>query len=620
MKIKKIKYIFFIYFFLSVLSLVQPLNAREAVFKISDQQIIARAGESAEIVIISSVTPPYHLYAPGNKTGIPLSFSITDNSIESQKIHYASPAVKKYAGIEEPLFLYEDIFYSTLEIKLSAGTSPGILKLPIKINYQACTDTSCTPPASDTIEAFIEVTSPAITNDRNSAETIGNINSISLNNETPSIKNQKNQTDTNKKKDAGSFATFYEKSIFLAIVMAFIWGLISSLTPCVYPMIPITVAFFGSQAGEGSKKKTFALALVFVTGIALSFAASGVIVTFIGMDAGAIMANAWFTSFIIFLLLFFAGALFELYEIRMPDAVMSKMGRSEQGFFGAFSMGLTMGLVAAPCVGPFAGSLLIFVSTINSAVTGFILLFSYGMGLGMLFLAVATGAKFLPKSGIWMVRLKNFFGLLIMWITLYFMQLIAPLYLMYSAASIYAIITSSVLGTFLPLDNDAALSRHFARNAGAVSLAIAVIFAAAGLLESGVLKIPPAVLPFNSNAFTEPENSIWIKDYDAGMKTARAENKPIIIDFYADWCIPCKQIDSQIFKHPDFINETKRFVKIKLDCTHPSSKGVSIKKQKYNSPYMPFIVFYNSAGIKTDDEIHGYTSLKELLTILKKIN
>ncbi|HPG59074.1 MAG TPA: thioredoxin family protein, partial [Candidatus Wallbacteria bacterium] len=104
-----------------------------------------------------------------------------------------------------------------------------------------------------------------------------------------------------------------------------------------------------------------------------------------------------------------------------------------------------------------------------------------------------------------------------------------------------------------------------------------------------------------------------------GMKKARLEKKPVIIDFYADWCIPCKQIEAEIFKNPDFISASERFVKIKLDCTNPSDEGAVIKNKIYNSPYMPFIVFYDSAGKLSGSQVQGYTSLKEMLEIMDKI-
>jgi len=574
----------------------------EVSFRVLNSPIGAAAGASVEIVIQTDIVKPFHIYAPGDKTGIALSYSIASPAVESFKASYPAPVIKDYPSLGEKLLLYEGVIYSTIEIKISPAVQSGF-KLPIKASYQACTDMMCTPPAAATLEAELNVTGlPAA----------GAVSAASTPGAPPAADTVQPQ------KQKSSFAQFYERSLLLAVAVAFLWGLISSLTPCVYPMIPITVAFFGSQGAAGSRKKTFSLALVFVIGIAVSFAALGVAVTLIGVDLGSIMSNAWVVGLLSALLLFFAGAMFELYEIRVPDSIMSKVGQSEQGYFGAFTMGLTMGLVAAPCVGPFAGSLLIFVSAVNSPAIGFLMLFSYGMGLGMLFLAVALGAGFLPKSGMWMVRLKNFFGIVILWLTLYFMQFVTPLYAMYAAASFYAVVTAAVLGVFSAVDENSPMPVHFAKGAGMVFIALAALIAFACVLESGLVKIPlpaynPAAEKSNSGA------AEWIKNYDEGMKKARLEKKPVIIDFYADWCIPCKQIEAEIFKNPDFISASERFVKIKLDCTNPSDEGAVIKNKIYNSPYMPFIVFYDSAGKLSGSQVQGYTSLKEMLEIMDKI-
>ncbi|HBC74496.1 MAG TPA: hypothetical protein DC017_06505 [Candidatus Wallbacteria bacterium] len=231
------------------------------------------------------------------------------------------------------------------------------------------------------------------------------------------------------------------------------------------------------------------------------------------------------------------------------------------------------------------------------------------------------GANFLPRSGMWMVRLKNFFGLAILWLTLYFMQFVTPAYLMLAAASFYAVVTASILGVFSTVDENTPLANHFAKGAGAVCLALAALFAVMAVLGPGAADTAGlrSFAPGRTETTNADSKDSWIKDYNEGMKQARSEKKPVIIDFYADWCLPCKQIESEIFKNPDFLKAAERFIKIKLDCTDSSGEGASIKNQKYKSPYMPYIIFYDGAGNKTEFEIRGYASLKEVLEILGRI-
>ncbi len=679
--INLISLLFFLFF--SAFPMFSDACAGQASFSAAVLTVEAASGQTIEVLVRIKIEKPYHIYAPGDKTGVPVSFKISAEDAVSYETAFPEPLKKKIMG--EDLLLFEDSAEARILLSVNPRHAGKSVKIPVEVQYQACTDDMCTAPQKETFEISLSVkaaapiqtggpASPESTNAANGSNsfivktTAANGTDKNSSGSTPETQISKDAANAGKtpaisndpanakktsditgsvvdeKKQPGSgsvsknsgskstFMKFYEESFIYAILIAFFWGLVSSLTPCVYPMIPITVAFFANQ-GENSRARTFSLALTFVVGIALSFAILGVAVTLFGVDMGSIMANPWIVGFVCALLLFFAGAMFEFYEIKMPDAVMSKVGQSEQGFYGAFTMGLTMGLVAAPCVGPFAGSLLIFVSAIKSIPIGFIMLFSYGMGLGMLFLVFAMGARFMPRSGMWMVRVKNFFGLVLLWITLYFMQFVMAKAALIITAGIFASLTAVILGVFSTVDENTPVANHLAKALGIVSVFIAALFFASGISELGFISLSgngrtnghEAVSTNAQNASGGPskissaEFSDWIKDYDEGMALAKAGKKPVIIDFYADWCIPCKQMDSDIFKNPDFINASKNFVKIKLDCTNSSGKGALIKKEKFSSPFMPYIVFYESSGALYPKEIQGYIKLPEMLEMINSI-
>ena len=614
----------FVFLFFAASPMISEVYAGQASFSAAVSPMDAVAGETVEIPIKIKIEKPYHIYAPGEKTGIALSFKISADDAVSYETALPVPVKKKIMG--EDLLLFEDSVEAKILLTVNSKHAGKSVKIPVTVQYQACTDDMCTAPQKDTFEISLNVKAA------NAVKTPETSNITGPMSDKINEKSQPKPEEISKSPSSkSSFMKFYEESFIYAILIAFFWGLVSSLTPCVYPMIPITVAFFANQ-GENSRGRTFSLALAFVVGIALSFAALGVAVTLIGVDMGSIMANAWIVGFVCALLLFFAGAMFEFYEIRMPDAIMSKVGRSEQGFFGAFTMGLTMGLVAAPCVGPFAGSLLIFVSAIKSIPIGFVMLFSYGMGLGMLFLVFAMGARFMPRSGIWMVCVKNFFGLVLLWITLYFMQFVMAKLFLIITAGVFAALTAVILGVFSSVDENTPVANHLAKAIGITTLFLSALLFAAAVFESGFITLPQGAAPANhdisnnvpARALDNPETREfsgygWSFDFDEGMARAKAEKKPVIIDFYAGWCIPCKQMDSDIFKNPDFIEASKNFVKIKLDCTNSSNKGAIIKREKFRSPFMPYIIFYESSGELYQKEIQGYTKLAEMLEIIKLV-
>ncbi|MEZ7892329.1 MAG: cytochrome c biogenesis protein CcdA [Candidatus Wallbacteria bacterium] len=594
--------------------------------------------QTSEISIDINAAKPYHLYAPGDKTGIPLSFFIDKVYAETYEVILPSPVRKKNSMLGDELLLFEGQFTAKILVNFSKTNtyfnSGAETILPVIVKYQACTDDLCMEPAAKTLE--IKLVNKLFSENLKNGLQSGSQEIRTAD----SIKSAGGTNDSNSKSD-GTFMAIYKKNFLFAILIAFLWGVVSSLTPCVYPMIPITVAFFGSQNNNGSKLKVFMLSFIFALGIAFSFALLGLVVSSIGIDMGAIMVNPAAMGLVSLILIFFAGSLLELYEIRMPDSIMSKIGQSEQGYLGSLVMGLTMGLVAAPCVGPFAGSLLLFASTVNSAAIGFLMLFFYGIGLGMLFMAVALGARFLPKSGLWMVRLKNFFGFVLLWINLYLLQFaFSPAALLF-IASIFSVITAVLAGVFSAIKDDSPLSVHFMKAAGFVMIALAIFLLICSALEAGLIKpyndlkllLGNYNLSVNSNNLnmnapggtslyglkSHPQFNDWTSNFDGGLKKAAELNKNIIVDFYADWCVPCHQMDKTVFSSEKFKEMTADFIKIKLDCTKPDSEG-SVIKRKFGAPFMPYIIFYDKNGKKLDNyDIKGYTDIETISEIIKNV-
>ncbi len=359
-----------------------------------------------------------------------------------------------------------------------------------------------------------------------------------------------------------------EQGWIWAFLVAFGTGVVTSLTPCVYPMIPIVVGIFGAK--EASRLRGFFLATMYVLGMGVMFAGLGILAALTGRAMGSILANPYVVIPMVVLYVALAASMFGAFELSLPATLQAKLsGVGGKGTWGAFAMGLVGGLTAAPCTGPFLAGMLAYVATTRSVLLGGTLLFVYACGIGVLFWVIATFSMSMPKSGMWMELVKVVGGIGLLVVGVYFLRPIWP-----AIARLTSPSNAFLAGSFVVAMIGVGLLVGYIMagygRTGNLFKAGAIVFGVAGSV--GILnwsQTPKKPLP-------------WRYDETAACSEAKTTGRNVLVDFGAEWCKPCKKIETDVFSDPTVYAElTERYVPLKIDVTDDGSEVVRAAKERW---------------------------------------
>jgi thioredoxin:protein disulfide reductase len=361
----------------------------------------------------------------------------------------------------------------------------------------------------------------------------------------------------------------------------FLGGFLTSLTPCVYPLIPITVGIFGGRQAE-HRSRSIALSGTYVAGIAAMYSVLGLFAALSGKAFGTVLSSPAVVVLLAVFLVALAASMFGAFEIALPSTLQQKLsGVRGTGFAGAFGMGLVAGIIAAPCTGPVLAGVLAYVATQRNAVLGFWMLFTYAIGMGLLFFVLGATSLRLPRSGPWMETVNSVLGVALVAAAVGLVLPFIPRAGALPLSPPWVGLAAGVLAFAGVLAGALSLSFHGDRREKATKLI------ALALLLGGVgLRFGWAGEPRSS---ADPSIT-WVRDEKTAVAQSRATGKPLLIDFFAEWCAACKELDVHTWTDPVVAKEVaERFVPLKIDATEETDQTEDLQR-KYKVPGLPTVL------------------------------
>jgi thioredoxin:protein disulfide reductase len=577
---------------LAVTADAQPVTSASRVNVSSDvEQETALVGSEKRAVVLMDIADGWHINSNRPTLewliGTVLNLDLPDY-IRVTDVQY--PDYKEYEfsfAAGQILHVYEGKapIYLTFEIDQDAPT--GLTEISGSLRVQACDDMVCLAPSNIPVMLAVNLTDDeaSVTDRRESLFETYEPGS-----------NNGNFVTFDQAGEVNQIASLIDESGLLwTFIVIFFIGLALNLTPCVYPMITVTVSIFGGQ-DDTNLFRVFFKALTYVLGIASMYSVLGVMAALSGGLFGGILQSPAVLAGIGLLLLALALSMFGLYEIQMPYWITSKLGgQNASGFIGVFISGLVVGVFAAPCIGPPIIALLAFVGTKGDPVFGFWSFFILSMGLGFPYLILGTFSGLLqklPRSGVWMVWVKKVFGIVLVGVGLFYLGLaFFPKFTPWVIA-----LTLLIGGVYLGFIERTGLDKKGFR-------LTKWIFGTAGLV-AGILMV----------LNLQKEGVEWTPFSADRLESAIADNRPVVLDFYADWCIPCLELDRVTFVNPDVIDALDDFVRLKVDLTNFDSEESEILRQQFNIIGVPTIVFINAEGREVGPaRVTGFMNAAEFL-------
>lgn len=559
--------------------------------------------DTLNIALKLNIKEKFHInsYKVDDSTLIKTTIEPDKGDFNLLNIYFPEDKLLKFEFSDSKIRVYEGENFIGLKFIPSKTLQDGEYPLNIKFNYQACDNAVCYPPKTVDVNVKIKISKDKFSKTLSNKDVFGKIDfskptEIKKVEATTELK--ENTRVEGQNPDENKVSNFIEeRGLFLGLLFIFLGGLALNLTPCIYPLIPITISYFGAQA-SGNRMQSIMMGVFYALGMAITYSALGLFAALTGSLLGTALQNPIVIIGVAVVLAALATSMFGLWEIRVPQKLALAGNKNRSGFVGSLLMGFLVGFIAAPCIGPFVLSLLVYVGKIGNPFMGFLLFFVLSMGLGVpyIFLAAFSSAiNKLPRSGEWMIGVKIIFGFILVGMAINTLEPIIPKNVFAYLFPLFIIFAGIYLIAF---DKKGQTAKIFSKIKYIIAI-IAIIYGTWILKpESHQAEVKWNML----NSVESIENSI------------KGKNTPVMIDFYADWCAQCKELDKFTYTDKDVADLSNSFVNIKIDLTK-ENKSIS---DKFNIKGLPVVIFINAKGEEIKElRVTGFLKPEEFIKRMK---
>ena len=556
----------------------------------------AEVNNDQQLVLNWRIAKGYYLYQEKIAATV-----IQPNTISVGTISFPEGKHKTDEIFGETIVYYNDV---TLTVPFATPLKQAT-DITIDVSFQGCADIGvCYPPMNKQVTLSFQPTKGSIPPTTSANNTISEQDQIAN--------------------------SLFSNTVWITCLTFLGFGVLLSFTPCVFPMIPILSGIIIGHGKDLTTRKAFYLSFSYVFASALTYAGFGILAGLFGSNLQATFQNPWILSFFSGLFVLLALSMFGLYQIQLPTTIQSKLSQLSQhqkhgSLWGSAIMGVLSTLIVGPCVAAPLAGVLIYIGQTGDAILGGFALFSLGIGMGIPLLIIGVSAgKLLPKAGHWMEPIKYFFGVMLLAVAIWLVERILPASIILVLWSGLLIVSAIYLKAVERLPENANGWHKLSKGIGAILLIYGIILMV-GAASGGSNPLKPLANFSTNQKHTVQQHPLSFKkiknsaDLNSALQLAAQNKQFAMLDFYADWCVSCKEMEAFTFTDSSVQGALKNVMLLQADVTQNDNED-RLLLNKFSLIGPPAILFFdtNSAELK-QNRVIGYMGPDDFLTRLKTL-